>query len=180
MSNGRAIRRSVSLRVRLADRQRPTLAYPLLVDHERLPAATAALDEAVRQWRQVLLRDDGERLAAAQSTVEQAKAEVDGCYEPIVLRALPPAAYERLIAEHPPSDEQRATGEIWDPATFRAALLAACADGDMTVQDWADFLDDHCSAGERQGLYVAALAVNEQERVAEPAALPKGWTPTRS
>lgn len=181
MSNSRAVRRSVSLRARLADRRRPTLPYPLLVDVERLPAAAAALDEAVRQWRQILLRDDaGERLAAAQSTVEQAKAEVDGCYETVVLRALPPAAYERLIAEHPPSDEQRANGEIWDPGTFRAALLAACADGDMTAQDWADFLAERCSAAERQGLYVAALAVNEQERVAEPATLPKGWTPTRS
>lgn len=180
MSNGRAARRSVSLRARLADRQRPTLVYPLLVDVERLPAATAALDEAVRQWRQVLLRDDGEQLAEAQSTVEQARAEVDSCYEPITLRALPPAAYERLIAEHPPSDEQRAKGEIWDPTTFRPALLAACADGDMTVSDWTSFLDERCSAAERQGLYVAALTVNEQERVAEPATLPKGWTPIRS
>ena len=109
-----------------------------------------------------------------------ARAEVDGCYEQIVLRAMPPADYERLIAAHPPTDEQRGKGEIWDPDSFRPALLAACADGDMTEQDWVAFLAEHVSAAERQGLYVAALAVNEQERVAESVSVPKGWTQIRS
>lgn len=178
-SNAR--RRSVSLKQRLAGRQRPTLVYPLLVDGDRHVEAVAALDEAVRAWRQVALRDveDAER-AAAQSTVDAARAEVDGCFEQIVLRAMPPADYERLIAAHPPTDEQRGKGEIWDPGSFRPALLAACAAGDMTEQDWAEFLAERCSAAERQGLYVAALAVNEQERVAESVSVPKGWTQIRS
>lgn len=176
-----ARRRSASLKARLAGRQRPTLVYPLLVDADAHVEAVTALDEAVRAWRQVALRDDNdsERLAA-QSTVDAARAAVDACFEQIRLQAMPPAEYERLIAAHPPTDEQRGKGEIWNPDSFRAALLAACTAGDMTEQDWAEFLAERCSTAERQGLFVAALAVNEQERVAESLTVPKGWTPTRS
>lgn len=179
-----ARRRSVSLRARLATRARPRIEYPLLVEQDGHAAATAALEEALQAWRQVVLRDDPDpqELAAVQAAVDAAQADLDGCYERIVLRALPPPEYEALIAAHPPTAEQRGEDppQIWNPTTFRPALLALCVESDMSAEDWADFLDQRCSAAERQGLYVAALAVNEQERIAEPLALPKGLTRMRS
>lgn len=179
MSNSRTARKSAaSLRARLAERARPHLVYPLPVDD--LAEAQQHLGAAQREWRQVVLRGDDP--TAAQAELDEAQAELDGCYAQIRLTALRPEDYEALIAAHPPTAEQatRKPPEIWNPDTFRPALLAACADGDMTADDWAEFLAERCSQGERQGLYVAALAVNEQERIAEPLVLPKGWTSNRS
>lgn len=171
-------RRSASLRKRLADRPRPHITYPLLVDVDELQAAQQRLEQARQEWRQLVLR--GEDATQAQAAVDEAQAAVDGCYAQIVLRALPPEQYEELIAAHPPTEAQRAAGEIWNVDSFRPALLAGCADGDMTAEDWAAFLAERCSQGERQELWVAALAVNEQARVAEPMVLPKGLTTTRN
>lgn len=175
---GRDARRSGSLRARLAERRRPHLPYPLLVDDPT--EAQQQLDAARQELRQVLIR--GDDTIAAQAAVAQAQADLDGCYAHITLTALRPADYEALIAAHPPTVVQAAETppQIWNPDSFRPALLAACADGDMTADDWTSFLAERCSQGERQGLYVAALIVNEQERIAEPLVLPKGWTTNRS
>jgi hypothetical protein len=132
----------------------------------------------------------------AQKQVADAQAKLDGCYETIVLRALPTSGQvttEKLAAAHPPTDEQIAKVRTerdkahnqgrdvppwpeWNDDTFPPALLAACAESDMSEQDWREFLAEHVSDGEFHGLYMAALSVNERERVADPLVLPKGLT----
>jgi hypothetical protein len=165
-----------SLRQRLATRERPSLPFRLLVDDPS--EAVAALEQAQAIRRQVVIRDEPDllELEQADAAVQAAQEAVDGCYVTVVLRALRPADYEALQAAHPPTAEQamKDPPEIWNPDTFRPALLAACAAGDMTEADWANFLEEHTSQGERQGLYVAALAVNERVRAADPLVLPKG------
>jgi hypothetical protein len=162
------------------------LPYTLRVDD---PAkARAALEAAQREARQVLLGKhgrDSDEYREADKAVMAAQAKVDACYETVVITALHPADYEAAKAAHPPTPEQLAVGEDEIPPdvnvdTFVPAVLAAGTDAGMSDQDWATFLAEHCSDGERQELRALVLAVNERPRAAEPVVLPKGSTMTRS
>lgn len=190
----RAAEPKQSQRERLLGRPRPTLPYRILVDTERVEAARTALAQAQQDARQVRMRDGSSEAQqkAAQQRVTEAEAEVDACYEIITLRALPPRRVEELEAAHPPTDEQVAKvrnerelaqqrGEqppdwpSYNDDTLYPQLLAESVDGDMTADDWTVFLAENVSDAERRGLQIAALQVNRQERVADPAVLPKDW-----
>jgi hypothetical protein len=191
-----------SQRDRLLGRPRPSLPYPLLVDPDRVETARAELARVQQRVRQVVLKEEpgNARYRRAEKSIRDAEAVVDGCYETLILRALPTrgeVTTERLIAAHPPTDAQMAAAKLerekaktrgedlppwpdWDDDTLRPALLAACAEGGMSEQDWTEFLAGHVSDGEARALWLACLAVNERERVADPLVLPKGWTGIRS
>ncbi|KXK63352.1 hypothetical protein AWW66_03295 [Micromonospora rosaria] len=185
-------------RERLLGRSRPSVPYRMLVDEAGAARAQEALAVAQRHLRQVTLADRSpEEVAEAHARVDAASRELDGCYETVVLRALPlvgEVTAESLIADHPPSEEQmaavkakreearRAGDELppwpaWDDATFRPALLAASAEGaGMSAADWAEMLSTRMSAGEVRGLWAACVAINLTGRAAEPVVLPKGST----
>lgn len=185
-----------SQRDRLRARQRPTITHRVLVDADAAAEARKALGEAQARYRQVVLkhgRDSGEA-QSLQPEVDAAAAAVDACYEPIVLRALPPPRVAELEAEHPPTPEQvskvqqerqraQQRGEdlpdwpSWNDDTFYPVLLSECAvESDMTVQDWADFLAENVSIAEAAALKDAVLAVNAKERIADSLVIPKGLT----
>lgn len=174
-------------RDRLMARPRPSISYPMRVAD---PAqARLQLEKVQQQVRQVVLRHDKDtpEYAAAQQRLADAQAEVDACYETVVLTAMHPAAYEQLKAEHPPTAEQLAQAQTdgdpppdVDVATFVPAVLAAGCDNGMSAEDWAAFLAENCAEGERQELRAVALAVNERPRLAEQMVLPKGSTMTLS
>lgn len=194
---------SESTRGRLLARQRPTLSYPLLVDHAGAHAAQVRLNDGQAQLRQLIL--SGAKTSSAEykrvvAELAQAQAQLQACYELITLQALPTdgdVTVEKLIAAHPPSAAQLAEARKerdvakqrgdelpnwpqWDADTFQPALLEACTAADMSAADWTTFLTTNLSQGERIGLWKAALAVNSLERVADAVVLPKGWTPTNS
>lgn len=191
-----------SLRERLRARPLPSITYPLLIQPSELQPALTALAIAERHHRQAVLREETweeyrKRLAKTdqvarredyrkhaarvqaeitdqRAAVDTARAAVQACYEQIQLTALPPTEYEALRALHPgPAGERESVAT----ETFRPALLAACAAGDMTEQDWAAFFADNVSAGEGQELYVAALMVNESPSALD-VSLGKGWNLT--
>jgi multidrug efflux pump subunit AcrA (membrane-fusion protein) len=187
-------------RGRLLSRPRPSVGYPVqVVDRETLTAAQADLAAAQAEQRQVVLAAKPKTSAArrlADKRLAAAQAAADACYEVITLTALPTSGEitaETLAAAHPPTDEQMAAarknrdeaarrGEplppwpSWNEDTFRPALLAACSDNGMSEEDWRVFLAERMSAGEVRGLWLACLAVNERERVADPLVIPKGST----
>ncbi len=187
-------------RQRLLSRPRPAIGYPLLVvDQQTLSAAQAELGAAQADLRQVVLADKPKTSAArrkADQRVAAAQAAVDLCYETITLTALPTAGEvtaEILAAAHPPTDAQMAKvrqerqeaaqrGEpappwpVWNDDTFRPALLTACSSNGMSEQDWRVFLAEHVSNGEAAGIWLACLAINQRERVADPLVIPKGST----
>jgi hypothetical protein len=168
-----------SQRDRLLARPLPSLPYPILVVD---PSEARAAVEAHRSARQALLRAEEGTPAyvVAEAGLAEAQAAADACYETVTLTALPPADYEQLKSEHPPTAAQVAAAEAEqvrppdaDPDTFVPSLLAASAGSDMTAEHWSTFLAEHCSDGERQELRVAVLGLNERARWADPM-LPKG------
>lgn len=187
-----------SQRERLLARKLPSVPYGILVDAEGAQAARERVEQAQQALRQARLADRD--VEAAEREFAEAQAALDGCYEQIVLRALPldgPVTVEKLIAEHPPTEQQLAKAKAerdearrrgdpppdwpaWNDATFRPALLAATAEGDMTAEDWAQVLSTRMSTGEVRSLWAACLAINTMGRAADPVVLPKGWTRTPS
>jgi hypothetical protein len=79
-------------------------------------------------------------------------------------RGLPAKEYMDLLAQHPPTDEQREKGQTdanWD--TWPTALIAACAaDPAMTVEQ-AGRLSKAVSQRQWDDLWATAFAVNRSE-----------------
>ncbi|WP_125911395.1 MULTISPECIES: hypothetical protein [Pseudonocardia] len=107
-------------------------------------------------------REVEQRLAAARTTLdslESFKFEV---------RALPPADWEALVAQHPAAKDAD-HGWDFDPPTFWPALLEASVidldagpdDPPMTAQDWADmFAQGEVNLAEKNALLNTALGLN--------------------
>lgn len=160
----------MGLKERLRARARPQATFALRMADTS--DATRELEEATREWRMAQLRDaDGshrKEIAAAQKKVTAAEKTLAGCYEQLTLTALAPAEMETLIAAHPAQDGD----SPWNEATFRPAVLAACVEGDMGIEDWAEFLaNGPVSLGEARALWAAVMAVNDRS---PDIAIPKG------
>jgi hypothetical protein len=165
-------------RARLLGRSLPSVPYPILVDDPT--DAQRELERVHARTRQLMLRHDpgSAEYRAAEVELSRAQAAVDACYETVHIRALAPARYEALKAQHPPTTDQLAEQPPPDVDVnlFVPAVLAEAVEGDMTADDWADLLDHRMSDGERQEIRVIVLGINERARFAEPVVLPKGST----
>jgi len=154
----------------------------LVVDGDELEEAQRKLAEAAERRRRAernLDPDKPERVKEhdlAKQAVKRAEKTFESCWEKILLTAMPPDEFEDLKAEHPPTDEQlkKDPDLEYNKATFRPALLAACAEGGHSAEEWQDMLNQQFSDGERQELFTTALAINAGTRVVESVVLPKG------
>jgi hypothetical protein len=156
------------LRAVLARKKHPSVTYLALLDDPG--QAAAVLAEARAQCR--IAKATGEDTTAAQAAVDEAQAQLDACWQPIVLRSIPAAQFTALVDEHPPTKEQKAEGAQWNPETFQPALIAACAqDAGMTAEQWTEELtSDRWSTAERNELFGKCLEVNlttPRQRLAE-------------
>jgi hypothetical protein len=160
MTTAKTKTKGAGRRERLLARKRPTVDYQLAVDDDtdavaELNAAKEALDRAG-------FRDDdgaAQAVADAEARLAAARTAVEACYEPVPLTALLPAAFEDLVAAHPPREGR---DEKWDGATFPRACFLACVDtsGDMSAEDWDSFATENLSAGERESMFLVAISVN--------------------
>ncbi len=151
------------LRERLASRSRPTATYLLQIDDTT--EAERELSEA--QAALILATDDDKE--AARERVKAAQSKLEDCFEPIVFTALPPKEFEALVDAHPP--RKGTEDEAWDTTTFPRACFLACAPGELSSEEWDQFIAERCSDGETSALYSAAISANI--RVPDPS-LPKG------
>jgi hypothetical protein len=146
------------LRERLLSRERPTLRIPIAVEDVTTPSREVALAEDA--WRTSFLgvgdRQE-ERSARARKVLDAAVARLDSCYEHVTVRALEPEEFEALVDEHPARED---VDEAWNDETFPWALFYACADDDLSAQEWEEFLKKRCSQAERDVLLLAAQQVN--------------------
>lgn len=173
---------SVGLRDTLRARGLPHVTVPIrAVSSAQLAAAEIELASASAAFADAEARRT--LSTALRRRVEAAQAAIDDCYTPLIVRALPPAEMEALLAEHPAADEQH--GVPFHRATFVPALLARCVFDDpeatepaMTEPEWAEeFAKGSGSLGELGALFSACWQVND--RSPDPR-LPKGSTPTIS
>lgn len=141
----------------------PTAIHLLRVRNDR--QARAALTEALESGNPDRIAD--------------AKTVVAACYEQITITALPPNEIEDLLKKHRPTPEQEKRGALYNPDTFKPALVAACVlDSDITEDDWAEYMTKGpMSFGESVALFNACWDVNYPPP--DPW-LPKEWTGTRS
>lgn len=146
----------MSLKARLSKRELPTAEFPLRISDDS--EARGELVAAQYELRLAEGRDDANEAKAAKAKVTKAQKKVDSHYETLILRAIPSVDMERLIELHPPKKD---SDDAWNVETFRPALLAACVEGDMTEQDWAEFLAG-CPLGDKRELFTAALRVNDR------------------
>lgn len=164
-----------SLRERLRNKRRPSAPCRLRID-DTAPAQRA-LEEAVVALRLAQAGDsDAETLEGHRQAVREARAALEGCYEPITLLALPPADLEALIAAHPPRKDDDNDVE-WNNASFPRALFLACVQGDLSSEEWETILAESCSDGEVNALEQAAIAINVR---APEGTVPKGLIETLS
>lgn len=168
---------------RIKSRGRPWTNYRLLVvDGEQLTAAQTRLAEATERKRRAdrnLVADKPDRVKEvklAAAAVKRAERAFGECWESIRLTAMRPDEFEELKATFPPTAEQQKDDPDteYDREALRPALLAACAEGDLSAAEWQQRLAESFSAGERQEIFATALAINEGSRVVESVVLPKG------
>lgn len=170
--------KKLSQRDRLKNRKLPSVTQPIVIEDPT--AADRALKYADRVHQHALRGGDADEIKRTKAAVGRAQKKFDACFEHLTIRALRPRDYDDLIEEHPPTEEQLAAATDpldtpqWNRETFRPALLAACIEGDMTAEDWAEWLEESSSRGEGQKLFIVTLALNEAERLPESAMLPKG------
>lgn len=79
--------------------------------------------------------------------------------------ALPPAVWEDLVDQHPPTADQVSRGWAWDPATLRgpALALAVTLDGDdpLTADQWDGHIKaGRLSSGELDALFGTVVELN--------------------
>lgn len=97
----------------------PSVAHGLeLAQRAADEGAESGYDESSEQHAARLERLKAD-LEAAQDAVAEATVE-------ILLRGLPRDVYEQLLADHPPTDEQKGRDEVYNVEAFAPALVAAC------------------------------------------------------
>lgn len=167
----------MNLRERRKQRARPATVWPLRIDEvDRVAELRTARDQADNEVRiaTIAYAADAPELVAARERAEAVRRDLVACYEPIELQALVPTAYEELVAEHP--SEEQGSDDAWGK-DFPRALFLACAQGDLTAEEWASLLDEDLTPGEREDLLNTVLELHL--RLPDPH-LPKDWTSTRS
>lgn len=172
--------RDVSLRDRLRERELPQATVGIRIDwSEESYRLHRELD---RQEQHLALAEAGNHadVDEVRARTNELRARIDSMYEMVTIRALPAADMERLLAEHPPTDEQRTQDPTvnFNRLTFFPALLAACVEGPETEQDWAEMIESgELVIGELNALIGTAMEINDRS---PSVSLGKGSTTTRS
>jgi hypothetical protein len=142
-----------------------TEEVPIVLDRAAHAAATRAVDAASRAL--VAARERGEDDLAAEyaalTRAEHALAEVP--VRRITVKALPPKRWNELRNLHPPADDAK-PGALWNPDTFRPALLAESVvppEGEPapTAAQWQQLAESgSISDGEINELFFKAIELN--------------------
>lgn len=79
-------------------------------------------------------------------------------------RALGAKAYDELMAAHPPTKEQKAEGQVWNPVTFPAALIAASSHDPTITPEQATELwtSPDWARGELWDMLARLVALNQE------------------
>lgn len=142
----------------------------LPVEEVVLPLEPVAHAAAVRAVLEAQAAGDGARVESARAALDALPVLAFEC------ATLPPADWENLIDQHPPTDEQAARGWAWDPKALRLPALAAAVTlkghGQQSAERWGELYDaGSLSAGELDELFGTVVALNSR---AQRVSLGKG------
>jgi hypothetical protein len=108
-----------ALLAKLKAKKPQTATYEVVLDVDA--ARSAAEARAALRTAQMLDRD----VEQAEAALKAAETRLQDETVRLHLQALPRSKYEALLAEHPPTGEQKAQHETYNVDTFLPALLAA-------------------------------------------------------
>ncbi|MDX2824199.1 hypothetical protein PV416_24645 [Streptomyces ipomoeae] len=100
---------------------------------------------------------------AAQSALDEARRSLAAGTLTLTFRALPRPAWEQLLREHAPTEEQADLGHEYNVETFPAALIASSSVDGMSEAEAQELLDSWSDA-DAKALFTAALLVNQTMR----------------
>lgn len=170
----------MGLRDRLRERQLPQATVGIRIDWS---AESYELHHALeREERLLFLAESGgdADIEEIRVRVAEIRAQVDAMYEPVVVRAIPAAEFEDLVASHPATKEQADRDPLttYNRDTFFPALLAACIEGPESEQDWSEMINSgELVMGEVNTLISTAMDLNDRS---PSVSLGKGSTTTSS
>lgn len=127
-----------------------------------------AHEEAVKALAEAAQADDSlagvsPEVAAAAEAVKAIEDEQEAHTLSLTVTAVSRNRWANLLAQHPPTKEQRRIGHFADPASFPVAVVAECVvelEGDVSK---AEKLADILSMAEWNKLESAALRLNGEE-----------------
>jgi hypothetical protein len=160
--------RNDDLRAALAKKSHRTDSFDLQMDDDA-PAALDAFRRAVQYDDVAKMGDD----TALQAKTGQARKNAEADYlrhvHRFALHSISPTDYVALEAEYPKSAEEDAN--LYDQP-FYFHLLAACADSDLTADEWrATLMDGQFDVGEVNDLLSKVGLLNVRFASGE---IPKG------
>lgn len=156
----------------------------LAADPELLEELTSLEAEVRRLQTVVKLRDDAdatERLPLAETELAAMRERVEEEAVKFVFKSIGRKAYDRLVQEHPATDEQQAAAQKEDPTaslpfnpqTFPLGLIMACmetpdvsdpADAN-TMREWLD--SENFNTAETMMLFNACIDVNNRSTLVQ-------------
>ena len=168
MSNRRAPKKTSGLRAALAARKTRIERYGVpLVESHVADEAAAAFSRHSERLVFATFSGDADLADSVRGEAERAKADLEKCFYWIRFQGLPEADFDALVNEHPPTDEQRARGEKWNPETFPYALLVACIlddDSGMDADEWkAELGSPRWTRSDRVALLRTVYDANQRE-----------------
>lgn len=130
-------------------------------------ALSAEVEHAERElarlgrWEPTTLSESDPR-AELRERLDRLRAEQRESVHEFRFRALSARDYSDLLSQHRPREEDKADGLRFNVETFPTALIAACCvDPEMTEDEAGELLEE-LSSGQRDQLFAAAWAANEQ------------------
>lgn len=148
---------------RLLRRKLPEVVHHLrAVEPEEEAAARKAVADARERREDATFRvDEGAEAdrTAADAELDQARAALAACYEPVVIRALPPEEFEQVAADHParPDKDEAYNLDTLCPELFYRGVRDT---SELTREQWETEVVPQLGRGEWMGLTVAAMAIN--------------------
>lgn len=99
----------------------------------------------------------------AAERVAAVEAEQEAATTTFVVSAVSRRKWADLVAEYPPSKEQRRAGHAWDPQRFAIGMVALCVVDPPLTLDQAERLADVLHIAEWNKLETAAVRLNLTE-----------------
>jgi hypothetical protein len=120
----------------------------LLDEHERLTAALASLP-------------DGGNSEALEDALDQLDEQIREAEVTFVFRGIGRGRWRKLLADHPPTDEDKAIGSEFNSETFPfAAMAASIVEPSLSEADLLSLNEDALAEVDFQEIWLACLIAN--------------------